>query len=321
MPTSSRLVAKDLFVDNEVYNLVRASYPEAFELGGIAWLRREPPKHAHVNALTTALAALAQALPAYQLVLFVAAPSVDSAVGRYRKLWGALEAGGVRIPQGRRTEATDDGGLGWRAAIIMDSGDAAEAIAFIKARPLSLLVAVPPTSPSEVDAVVARGWTRAEQGPSTEIVRWVCSNAGIAFWPVGGFDDPESGIVGFCPPALITDLDFDPAVKDEDAAHPIATAWREPLRQIANAIARRDSSLDPALAERIQEYVATYGETLTDLPDDTWSTSQAQWMGDHWEVLVDLWTVESGASDLVLHARVFESDAEVRIVIDSVHVP
>jgi len=44
-------------------------------------------------------------------------------------------------------------------------------------------------------------------------------------------------------------------------------------------------------------------------------------MGTHWEVLVDLWTVESGKSDLVLDARVFEQETGFRIEIHSVYVP
>jgi len=62
-------------------------------------------------------------------------------------------------------------------------------------------------------------------------------------------------------------------------------------------------------------------ETLAELPDETWATSVSQWMGTHWEVLVDLWTVESGKSDLVLDARVFEQETGFRIEIHSVYVP
>lgn len=44
-------------------------------------------------------------------------------------------------------------------------------------------------------------------------------------------------------------------------------------------------------------------------------------MGTHWEVLVDLWTVESGASDLVLHAHVLEVKEGFRIELHLVYVP
>lgn len=50
-------------------------------------------------------------------------------------------------------------------------------------------------------------------------------------------------------------------------------------------------------------------------------SSVSQWMGTHWEVLVDLWTIESGRSDLVLTVFVLETTDGFRFEIDSVHVP
>lgn len=70
MTTNIRVVAaRDLFVDNEVFLLPRGQYPSTPALGGIAWLRREPPGHAHLMALTTAVAAIKRALPTYRLSL------------------------------------------------------------------------------------------------------------------------------------------------------------------------------------------------------------------------------------------------------------
>jgi len=120
-------------------------------------------------------------------------------------------------------------------------------------------------------------------------------------------------------------------MKDEDAAHPVATAWRPTLREIVKALAEGDYGLtrgvvavapvSAATAERIRGYIASYGETLTELPDESWQSSISQWMRTHWEVVVDLWTVESGRSDLVLSMSVFETDDGFRFEIDSVHVP
>lgn len=122
-----------------------------------------------------------------------------------------------------------------------------------------------------------------------------------------------------------------PPVKDEDAAHPIASQWRPSLRAIVAAFVDGDYSLargvqfvapvSAATANRIRANVAGYGETLAGLPAETWETSVAQWMKTHWDVLVDLWTTEGGASDLVLSARVFEVESVFRVEIDSVHVP
>jgi hypothetical protein len=122
-----------------------------------------------------------------------------------------------------------------------------------------------------------------------------------------------------------------PAVKDEDAGHPVASAWRSTFHEIVKAFARGDFQLSGGVArvapisasraKQIKNYLEEYGETLCELGEETWNTSVAQWMRDDWEVLVDLWTKESGASDLVLHARVTEVDDGYRVVVDSVHVP
>jgi hypothetical protein len=119
------------------------------------------------------------------------------------------------------------------------------------------------------------------------------------------------------------------AVKDLDRAHGIPSAWRPILQAVVKAFAAGDFALkdcpvapvSAATAKRMAANVASYGETLSELPTSTWTTSVSQWMGTHWELLVDLWTVESGASDLVLSVRVFEADGGFRFEVESVHVP
>jgi hypothetical protein len=125
-------------------------------------------------------------------------------------------------------------------------------------------------------------------------------------------------------------MDFQP-LKDPHDARPVPEPWRPILRRVVHAFAQGSYDLatgpafvapvSPSTAEQIREYVADYGETLIDLPDEAWNTSVCQWMEAHWDVLVDLWTAESGRSDLVLAVRVFEADGEHRFEIDSVHVP
>lgn len=110
------------------------------------------------------------------------------------------------------------------------------------------------------------------------------------------------------------------AIKDEDNAHPIADAWRLTIAAIVHRIAGGDYGLcdgveDVTMTDRYvafnADYVAHFGETVIDLPLETWTTSIAQWMGDWWDCLIDLYTAESGSSDLVLELRVYE-DAERR---------
>ena len=120
-------------------------------------------------------------------------------------------------------------------------------------------------------------------------------------------------------------------VKDGTSEQPIPSAWRSAFREIVAAFVRGDfkvnsgvAGLSPVsddVAEQIEEYVADYGEELTDLSEETWKSSVAIWRGDHWDALVDLWTVREGRSDLVLQASVRESQAGFTYQIDMVYVP
>lgn len=78
-------------------------------------------------------------------------------------------------------------------------------------------------------------------------------------------------------------------LKDPDTAHPIPEAWRPVLGRIVEALTQGDyelstplasvAPLSPSTSEQIREYLADYGATLIDLPDETWQTSVCEWMG------------------------------------------
>jgi len=121
------------------------------------------------------------------------------------------------------------------------------------------------------------------------------------------------------------------ALKDPEAQHPIAGAWRPMLREVVQRFVAGDyglthgvSNVEPvsmATTEQIRLYLADYGCTLVELPEDTWQTSVSQWMETHWDILVDLWTLEEGRSDLVLAGRVVETKTGIRFTIQMVYVP
>jgi hypothetical protein len=67
----------------------------------------------------------------------------------------------------------------------------------------SYLVAVPLNARGSVEQLVSTGWAPPRQGPSSEILEWLEPLEGVAFWPVGAFDDVESGIVAFCSPRIV----------------------------------------------------------------------------------------------------------------------
>lgn len=121
------------------------------------------------------------------------------------------------------------------------------------------------------------------------------------------------------------------AIKDRTSERPIPTAWRPALRRVVDAFVRGDyavvdggddiESISEETALHIQSYVRDYGATLKSLPDETWDSSVCIWMGDHWDLLLDLYTEEEGPSDLVLSARVTDSENGFRFSIHMVYVP
>lgn len=119
--------------------------------------------------------------------------------------------------------------------------------------------------------------------------------------------------------------------KDEVNQSPIPSAWRNTFSAIIEAFVNGDFRLERDIvgvqsvtevdAKRIEQNIASYGATLTTLPEDTWNTSACQWMRGYWDVLIDLFTIEEGASDLALSVRVSEVGGQYIFEVQSVSVP
>ena len=122
-----------------------------------------------------------------------------------------------------------------------------------------------------------------------------------------------------------------PILKDEKNQSQVPSAWRRTFLEIVDGLrvgdfnlVRQVDGVRPLSAEdaaRIAANIKGYGAQLTSLPEDTWQTSVCQWMIGYWDVLVDLYTVEEGASDLVLAMRVYQKGSDFDFEILSVHVP
>ena len=120
-------------------------------------------------------------------------------------------------------------------------------------------------------------------------------------------------------------------LKRDGTEHPIPTELRPVYRRIADALAAHDYRFvqnpiegvqlaDTDTADYISNCVEDYGDPLAGIDEGSWERSCYIDMGDHWEALVDLATRNEPVSDLTLHTRI-HLDPELRIVIDSVHVP
>jgi hypothetical protein len=122
-----------------------------------------------------------------------------------------------------------------------------------------------------------------------------------------------------------------PAVKDGSGDRPIPTAWRQVFCDIVSALVRHDYGLSASVpkvapvsadtAEHMASYIRDYGETLIELPEQTWDSSVCIWHWERWDVLVDLWTQSEGRSDLVLGAQVSELGSDIVVEIGMVYVP
>ena len=122
-----------------------------------------------------------------------------------------------------------------------------------------------------------------------------------------------------------------PVIKDEREQQPIPSAWRSTFHDIIQAFAEGDfalargiSGVRPVSAQDAAQFPRTlhaYGARLVGLPVAGWDSSVCQWYGDYWDVMIDLYTVEEGASDLVLGARVYENGVAFEFEVGMLYVP
>lgn len=120
-------------------------------------------------------------------------------------------------------------------------------------------------------------------------------------------------------------------LKDEHGQQPVPSVWRNTLTEIVEAFKEGDFALARGIAgvrpisaddaEGIAGNIQDYGAQLASLPEETWRTSVCQWLGKHWDVMVDLFTEEEGASDLILHVRVYEEGSAYTFEVHLVYVP
>ena len=119
--------------------------------------------------------------------------------------------------------------------------------------------------------------------------------------------------------------------KDEDNQLPIPSEWRQLFVDIVNSFVSKDylisagmdgvSPVSQETAVQIEEYIIDYGETLITLPSETWESSICLYMGDSWDILIDLWTESEGRSDLALSATVKETESGYIVHVGMVYVP
>ncbi len=120
--------------------------------------------------------------------------------------------------------------------------------------------------------------------------------------------------------------------RNEDEEGPVPTVWRSTLARMVDALCVHDYKFEQAIEgvptpadgrdEQMQSYIARYGQKLVPLPPETWATSCYIYGGyDRWSLIVDLYTVDEGRSDLILEVDVIEADGGYSFVNPLVYVP
>ena len=120
-------------------------------------------------------------------------------------------------------------------------------------------------------------------------------------------------------------------IKDEENELPIPTSWRPTFIEIVSCFCAHDYGIQSGILgvapmsfkteKQIEEYIKSYGEELVELSEQTWISSVCIWMGEWWEVLIDLCTASEGVSDLVLRTKVLESENGYFFQVEMVYVP
>src|SRR6185369_8260110 len=112
-------------------------------------------------------------------------------------------------------------------------------------------------------------------------------------------------------------------------AHPVPVPWRPIFVEIANAMSRPGASdlprcvapLSGTALARAKATIKAYGVNAVLVPPESWQSSCAQWMGDRWDVVVDLWAETGEPTDLLLAAQVRSEAYMWKFEMTRVYVP
>jgi len=197
---------------DDVFNLRADEKTRELDLGAAVWVTEgETPKQVHRRSMSHAASLVSTKLDGYLLWLLGAhtAWQPTTRIVRHRKLWSSLEARGLEVPVGREVgeECVESKeGIRFFAALQLGSGALDSTVAILEAEPACHLVALPHSAEVVVGPLTRAGWNRADFGPSSEVLAAVCRPDGVVLWPLGAFDDRESGCAAFARRRVLEDL-------------------------------------------------------------------------------------------------------------------
>lgn len=122
-----------------------------------------------------------------------------------------------------------------------------------------------------------------------------------------------------------------PIEKDDERELPVPTTWRSTLKQLADkAVLGTEiknqpdieiGKIDRETGSSHRYNIENYPDALGPLNNKSWETSIYIWDSSCWRVLVDLIDKNGQVTDLVFHAKVYETDRGYLIEPGLIYVP
>ncbi len=195
-----RHVARNLFVENDVYCLQQSERHPEFSVAGICWLcETDNVRAAHLCCGEHIIADYFPDSSNLELWLLAgnSAWQDDNRVRRWYKFWKSLRRNGILPPPGKQTNEhliVSLDGIKWFSAVQFDTPGYPQAMQVVYYEIVSVIAAFPKNSEALVDSIVHKGWERSPHGPPLDILPSIIDGHGLLLWPIGAFDDREAGV-------------------------------------------------------------------------------------------------------------------------------
>ena len=202
-------ITLDTAVDNEVYNLNVKDSSGSMTIAAISWFL---PSMDRIYAKSLILEYIAQEierkLPHLQLWCLIGNTvwQDDTSIIRYKKLFKMLRARGVLFPDDTdlfECMVSKDKKIKFFGAVKVGNSQIVPSVEAMKDESCSFIAALP--YELDVESLISKGWT-GDRRLDLGMLCKISSLGGLLIKPIGGFDDPESGFVGFGQPDTVKRL-------------------------------------------------------------------------------------------------------------------
>lgn len=198
MITDNVLFTADINGDNKVWNLFSKA---SCSLSAAAYVENGWEEKVRSTARGVAILSkqLVAMVPAINHWLFIGqgAWKPDNRISRHKKLWKSLSERGIELPAGPRLDEVlieSDDGIKYFSAIKCTSLIPEQISPILRSGWEAQLIAMEDVDAEfSVDFLLSQGWEEKGRTPSSKVLDLLCNRSVFAYWPIGWFDDRQSG--------------------------------------------------------------------------------------------------------------------------------